>query len=292
MAAEQPRLIVFAYSDVGHACLQQLIASKCNIVAVFTHEDNPNENQWFSSVAELAKANDIAVYTPEKLKRSEWQARFMEALRPDLMLSFYYRNMIPSWLLEVPRLGAFNMHGSYLPKYRGRAPVNWAVLHGETSIGATLHVMVKQADAGDIVDQEAVPIGPNDPAIDVMKRVRNAAVTVLARQIVKLQEGRIEPTAQDESQVTYYGGRKPEDGRIDWHMPARDIYNLIRAVTKPYPGAFSNEIFDGKRTIVWWAKVIDEIGEGIAEPGTIVSNQPLLIACGTGVLELVEFEVL
>ena len=292
--SDKPRVAVFAYSDVGHACLRQLIAADCNIVAVFTHEDKPSEDIWFPSVAELAKANGIKVYTPEKLKRSEWESRFRNTIKPELILSFYYRNMIASWLLEIPRLGAYNMHGSYLPTYRGRAPVNWAVLNGEHYTGATLHVMVKQADAGDIVDQERVAIEPDEAAITVMEHVRDAAVAVLARQIDKLQAGTVALTPQDETQASYFGGRKPEDGRIDWTQPVRKIYDLVRAVSKPYPGAFSDTVREGKRLIIWWAQPLeDDEARAVAvqyQPGDVVSEAPLRIACRDGLLEVTDSE--
>ncbi|WOO40696.1 formyltransferase [Rubellicoccus peritrichatus] len=291
----QPRTVVFAYSDVGFFCLKLLLERDCNVVAVFTHEDNPNENQWFSSVAKLAEEHGISVHKPEKLKRSEWESTFLDEIKPELILSFYYRNMIPTWILGLPALGAYNMHGSYLPKYRGRAPVNWAVLHGESYIGATLHVMVKEPDAGEIVDQEKVMIGENDTASEVMERVRDAAVVVLGREIEPLLSGTAPRTPQDESEATYFSGRKPEDGRIDWTQSARDSFNLIRAVTRPYPGAFSDSIDSEKRLLVWWARVLSSeeaagLREEKLEPGALISSEPLVITCGEGALEVTDFE--
>lgn len=292
----KPRIVVFAYSDVGHACLQLLLERDCHVVAVFTHEDNPGETQWFPSVAELAETNEIPVYKPETLRRVEWEQRFIDEIKPELILSFYYRNMIPTWLLNKAELGAYNMHGSYLPKYRGRAPVNWAVLHGAEYTGATLHVMVREPDAGDIVDQEKVSIGPEEPAIDVMKRVRDAAVTVLDRQIDALQVGTAPRTPQVEAEATYFGGRKPEDGRIVWALSAEKIFNLIRAVTRPYPGAFSDEIQPGKRLLIWWGKVMTNAECRMLnayeepKPGTVISDKPLVVACGEGALEVTQYE--
>ncbi|MFL6651978.1 MAG: formyltransferase, partial [Sulfurifustaceae bacterium] len=233
----EPRVVVFAYHDVGYECLELLFARGVDVVAVFTHEDNPNERIWFKSVAALARAHRVPVFTPERVNTPEWVAR-LRALGPELILSFYYRNMIAPEILDLARLGAFNMHGSLLPKYRGRVPINWAVLHGATETGATLHVMVKRADAGDIVDQERVPIGPEEAAREVFAHVTAAARRVLARQLDNLLAGRAPRRPQDETQATYFGGRKPDDGRIDWNRDARAVFNLIRAVTHPYPGAF------------------------------------------------------
>jgi methionyl-tRNA formyltransferase len=188
-------------------------------------------------------------------------------------------------ILDQARLGAYNVHGSLLPKYRGRAPVNWAILHGEAETGATLHHMVAQPDAGDIVDQERVPIGPEDPVGTVMGRVRDAAVTVLERQMDNLLRGTAPRSPQDHAQATYFGRRRPEDGRIDWRRPARELFNLVRAVTRPYPGAFA-DFPPERRLTVWWARPLP----GAALPGSILSTAPLRIGTGDGCLEILDSE--
>ncbi len=280
----KPAILVFAYHEVGYECLDALIQNDEYILAVITHKDNPQEEIWFRSVASLAKRFDIPVHTPETVNTPDWVAR-IRSWAPDLILSFYYRNMIAEDILNVPRLGAFNMHGSLLPKYRGRVPINWAVLNGEQETGATLHHMIKRADAGDIVDQEAVPIGPEDTARDVFSKCVKAARVVLDRQIGALTAGTAPRRKQDESQATYFGGRKPEDGRIDWTASAEKIYNLIRAVTQPYPGAFTTA--DGKKLLIWWAKPLSGAG---GPPGQVLSVDPLIIGTGSGSLEVVNYE--
>jgi methionyl-tRNA formyltransferase len=283
MNADAPRIVFFGYSEVGYRGLELLLRRKANVVAVISHQDDPKENQWFRSVPKLAAQHGIPLHTPEQLKASEWLPVFEQELKPDLIFSFYYRHMIPTKLLAGARLGAFNMHGSYLPFYRGRAPVNWAVLNGETFIGATLHYMVREPDAGDIVDQEKVPIGPRETSSEVMAKVTEACVTVLDRQLDNLLAGTAPRVPQDHSQATYFTGRKPEDGRIDWAWPTARIFNLIRAVTRPYPGAFT-ELPGRGRITVWWAEPC--AGQGI--PGTILSESPLRIATGDGALEITD----
>jgi len=280
----KPAILVFAYHDVGYECLDALIQNDEYVLAVITHKDDPGEEIWFRSVAGLAKKYGIPAHTPESVNSPDWIER-IRSWAPDLILSFYYRSMISEEILNIPRLGAFNMHGSLLPKYRGRAPINWAVLHGEKSTGVTLHHMVKQADAGDIVEQEAVPIGPDDTARDVFDRCVKAARVVLERQIDALTQGTAPRRKQDESQATYFGGRTPEDGLIDWTAGAEKIYNLIRAVTQPYPGAFTD--VDGKKLFIWWAKPVPGPG---GTPGQIVSTDPLIVATGSGDLELINWE--
>jgi methionyl-tRNA formyltransferase len=230
----------------------------------------------------------VPVHTPEKVGTPEWVERIAQ-MRPDLILSVYYRNMISMKILNLARLGAFNMHGSLLPKYRGRAPINWAVLHGEPRIGMTLHRMVKEADAGNIVDQEGVDIGPRDTAEQAFRKALPCARRILGRQIDALLSGAAPETPQDASQATYFGGRTPEDGRIDWAQSSRQIFNLVRAVTDPYPGAFSD--VGPARLMVWWAEPDSSAAlGGKGRPGEVLSVSPLVVATGDGALELTRTE--
>jgi methionyl-tRNA formyltransferase len=279
-----PVIVVFAYHDVGYECLDALLKRGARVGAVFTHADNPNETIWFKSVEMLARSHRIPVYTPESVNTPEWIER-IRVLGPDLVFSFYYRNLICQAILDLPHLGAYNLHGSLLPKYRGRVPINWAIIHGDNRTGATLHHMVRRADAGDIVDQEPVEVGPEETAQQVFVKVTAAARRVLERQYDNLCQGQAPRRAQDESQATYYGGRKPEDGRIDWSRNARDIFNLVRAVTLPYPGAFTE--LDGKRLLIWWAHPREASG---GEPGEVLSVRPLVVAAGGGSLEIVKYQ--
>jgi methionyl-tRNA formyltransferase len=286
--AARPRILFFGYSEVGYECLELLLARGDNVVALFTHEDNPNEKIWFKTPAVAARAKGVPIFTPEKISTPEWLEQ-IAALQPDLILSAYYRNMISTKILGLARLGAFNMHGSLLPKYRGRAPINWAVLHGESSIGMTLHRMVKAPDAGAIVDQEAVEIGPRDSAEDAFRKALPCARRVLERQIDLLLRGRAKETPQDDAQATYFGGRKPDDGRIDWTQTSVQIFNLIRAVTDPYPGAFTE--VGTKRLMVWWAEPESAASQDMeGKPGEILSLDPLVIATGDGAIELTRTE--
>jgi methionyl-tRNA formyltransferase len=231
--------LVFAYHDVGVRCLQILLAHGVKVGLVVTHEDATSENIWFGSVAELARSHDIPVVTPDDPNTSDL-AFAAAQMNPDFIFSFYYRHMLKKPLIETARFGALNMHGSLLPKYRGRAPVNWAIVRGEVETGATLHYMEVRPDAGDIVDQQAVTILPDDNAVDVFGKVTSAAAAVLDRSLDKLVAGNAPRIVQDQTQATYFGRRTPEDGRIDWTHSAAQIHNLVRGVAPPYPGAFSD----------------------------------------------------
>ncbi|MSU47550.1 MAG: formyltransferase [Opitutus sp.] len=283
-----PRILFFGYSEVGFDCLSLLLERGDNVVALVTHEDSPHEKIWFKTPAVAAREKDIPVFTPESVNNPEWRER-IAALQPDLILSVYYRHMIGTKILALPRLGAWNMHGSLLPKYRGRAPINWAVLHGEPRIGMTLHRMVKSADAGAIVDQDGVGIGPRDTAELAFRKVMPCARRVLTRQIEALLAGTAREAPQDETRATYFGGRKPEDGRIGWAGTATQIFNLIRAVTDPYPGAFTD--LDGARLMVWWAETDSPAARRRSgAPGEILSVDPLIVATADGALELTKTE--
>jgi methionyl-tRNA formyltransferase len=230
--------IVFAYHNVGVRALAVLLDAGVDVRLVVTHRDNPAEAIWFASVAELAARHGLRCITPEDATSAALldECRAADA---DFLFSFYYRHMLPAPLLAVARRGAFNLHGSLLPKYRGRAPVNWAVLHGERETGASLHVMEAKPDAGAIVDQFAVPILGDDTARQVFDKVTLAAEIVVARSLPRLIAGTARFTPQQQLPGQYFGGRKPEDGRIAPSASAAQIHNLVRAVAPPeYPGAF------------------------------------------------------
>jgi methionyl-tRNA formyltransferase len=216
--------------------LKLLLKHGIEIPLVVTHIDNPAENIWFDSVAELCKSNGIPTATPDDPNTEKFVAK-IASLTPDFLFSFYYRSMLCPALLATPTRGAFNMHGSLLPKYRGRVPVNWAIIKGETETGATLHEMVEKPDAGRIVDQESVPIGPDDNALTVFEKVTIAAEVTLDRALPSLLNGTAILRPQALVTGSYFGGRKPEDGIINWNDSAQNIHNLVRAVAPPYPGA-------------------------------------------------------
>jgi methionyl-tRNA formyltransferase len=230
--------VVFAYSEVGVRCVRELMASGIKIPLLFSHADDPKESQWFGSVKQLAEGNGLKVVTPDSPNTPQWIAQGA-ALRPDFVFSFYYRYMLDKAWLALPRLGALNIHGSLLPQYRGRAPVHWAIIHGETTTGASLHYMVEKPDAGALVDQEAVPILENDTALQVSLKVADAAQAVLRRSLPRLIAGTAASMPLDLKKGSYFGRRTPEDGRIDWRRGARAIHDLVRAVSPPFPGAFT-----------------------------------------------------
>ncbi|HAY23146.1 MAG TPA: formyltransferase, partial [Desulfobacterales bacterium] len=236
------RIIFMGYHNIGYACLEALI-ELCRelgdeIVAVVTHSDDPQENIWFASVRQLAFKNYLPVYQPADPNDPAFVAA-MQSLQPDFLFSCYYRHMLKQPILDLPRLGALNLHGSLLPRYRGRCPVNWVLVHGETETGITLHYMIAKADQGDIVGFKRIPISFEDTALTLFAKMTAAAPELMREAYPRLRAGAAPRLTQNHSQASYYGGRTPQDGLIDWRHSAMHTYDLVRAVTHPYPGAFT-----------------------------------------------------
>ncbi|MBP2199726.1 bifunctional UDP-4-amino-4-deoxy-L-arabinose formyltransferase/UDP-glucuronic acid oxidase ArnA [Pantoea cypripedii] len=276
------KTIVFAYHDMGCAGINALLQSGFEISAIFTHPDAANENHFFGSVARIAAEQGIPVYAPDDVNHPLWVDR-IKAMEPEIIFSFYYRNLLNDEILNSARLGAYNLHGSLLPKYRGRAPLNWVLVNGESETGVTLHRMVKRADAGDIVSQVRVPIDEQDNVLTLHRKLVLSATQLLESVLPAMKRGEINAQPQDESEATVVGRRTPEDGRIDWSRPAHEINNLIRAVTDPWPGAFG---YAGTVKFIVWKGRVHPAAHG-AKPGTVLSVEPFLIACGEGALEVI-----
>ncbi|WP_333871038.1 bifunctional UDP-4-amino-4-deoxy-L-arabinose formyltransferase/UDP-glucuronic acid oxidase ArnA [Kosakonia cowanii] len=275
------KAVVFAYHDMGCVGVQALLDAGFDIAAIFTHADNAQENAFFGSVARLAAERGIPVYAPDDVNHPLWVDRIAE-MKPDVIFSFYYRNLLGEAILNNARIGAFNLHGSLLPAYRGRAPLNWVLVNGETQTGVTLHRMISRADAGAIIAQQAVEIADADDALSLHRKLTESAKHLLEGALPTLKSGTFSETAQDESKASYVGRRTPEDGRLEWEKPAQTLHNLVRAVSDPWPGAFS---FVGThKFIVWKSRVRSDVAP--ARAGTVISVSPLIIACGEGALEV------
>ena len=273
------RAVVFAYHDVGVRCLSVLLDAGVEVALVVTHTDAPGDTIWFDSVAELASRYAIPTVTPDDPNTPEFVA-CVAALAPDFVFSFYYKLMLKAPLLQIPERGAYNMHGSLLPQYRGRVPVNWAIIHGEMETGATLHSMTVKPDAGAIVAQQAVLILRDDTAGEVMRKVTCAAEITLHRALPGLIDGTAQFTPQDLTQGGYFGGRRAEQGRIDWSQSASAIHNLIRAVAPPYPGAFTEVA--GQSLRILRSRVVGEHPAARASPVLHCTPEGCQVICGGG----------
>jgi methionyl-tRNA formyltransferase len=279
-AITQAPCVLFAYQEMGYACLDTLLAMGAPIAALFTHHDDPHEEIWWQSCADLARRHAVPVFFAEEIDDG-WIAR-IAALNPAVIYSFFYRNLLPQRLLECARLGAYNLHGALLPKYRGRASVNWVLVNGESQTGVTLHYMVARADAGDIVAQRTVTIDDSDTALTLYRKLVPLGAELIREYHALIVSGRAPRHPQDLAAGSYFGRRRPQDGRIDWRWPARKIFNLVRAVTHPYPGATCT--LGGRKLFIWQATIANESGcLGVA--GEIIAEHAggaIEVAAGAG----------
>ncbi len=283
------RAVVLGYHAMGCVGLEALLRNGFEVPAVLTHKDNPDEEIWWPSLADKAREAGIPVHYPETMK-DPLVKKFIAGLRPDFLFSFYFRFMIPPDVLELAPSGALNLHGSLLPKYRGRAPVNWVLVNGETETGVSLHYMVAKPDAGDLVDQERVAIEFDDTPRVLYDKLLIAAEIVLNRTLPLIKRGHAPRIKMDLSKGSYFGGRKPQDGLIQWDKPATDIFYLVRGVTHPYPGAFTYYL--GGRLLVWWAWPVQ--GDTVsARPGTVLSvaEDGFDVATGKGRLHVLKCQL-
>src|SRR3990172_541005 len=290
---------------MGILGIRALLENGFGVPMAFSHSDDPKENRWFGSVADFCRERGIPVHLPANVNVPPWPDA-IRAARPDFLFSFYYRSMLSAEILSLPRVCAMNLHGSLLPRYRGRDPVNWVLVNGETETGVTLHRMIEKPDAGDIVGQAAVPIAFEDTALTLFGKLEKAAESLLSGLLPRIAAGDIPRRPNEIGKGSYLGGGKPEDGRIDWTRPAVEIYNLVRAVTRPYPGAFS--FLGSEKLLVWGAKPVSE--EGLVRevppgklvpgagppaaasvgPGDACRRRRLLVGTGKGLLSLEEVE--
>jgi len=276
------KAIALAYHNIGCIGIEALLRHGFEIPAVFTHTEDPRENIWFGSVSELAASRNIPVFAPEDINHPIWVRKIRE-MEPDIIFSFYYRNMVRTPILEIPPAGCLNLHGSLLPRYRGRCPINWVLVNGEKETGVTLHYMTPRPDDGDMVCQKKINISDDDTALSLHQKAARASMELLDEILPQIKDGTAPRRPQDHPLASYFGGRGPEDGEISWNRTATEIRNLVRAVTRPYPGAFSHA---GGRKCLFWTVTETPQGHETLSPGTIISNDPLVVACGKGAIRV------
>ena len=272
-----PVCVVLGYSHFGCAGLDAVLAAGAQVPLALSHHDNPADNRWWPSFAERCVKHLIPVLLDADLAVGSPVVARIAALQPDFILSFTFKHLVDDHVLALPRRGAYNLHPSLLPQYRGRAPLNWQLIHGETRVGMTLHRMVARADAGDIVAQQAIDIGPDEDVHAVTQHLLAIAPGMLDGALRALFAGAARHRPQDISKGSVFGGRKPEDGEIDWSQTARAVHNLVRAVAPPWPGAFT--WLGGERLLINRTRVAEDAGRhGL--PGTVLRDGT--VACGTG----------
>ncbi len=263
--------------------LKRLMAEpEFTIEAVVTQPDRPRgRGQRISAlpVKELALASGLYVYQPEKIK-SDSAHEFFKRVAPDAVVIIAYGQIVPARLIAIPRLGWLNLHASLLPKYRGAAPVNWAILNGETRTGATTMLIDAGLDSGPILLQSTLEIAPDETATELARRLAEAGAPLVVESLRRLERGEIAPQPQDHAQATLAPLLKKEHGRVDWSLPAQQIYNRIRGLD-PWPGAYAS--FRGQLCHVWGRPAAAPPGTAAEAPasGTLLSSgNDLYVACG------------
>ncbi|MYS04907.1 methionyl-tRNA formyltransferase [Streptomyces sp. SID6041] len=248
------RVVMFGYQTWGHRTLQALLDSEHDVVLVVTHpkSEHAYEKIWSDSVADLAEEHGVPVVIRNRPDDEELLSRLKEA-DPDIIVANNWRTWIPPHIYNLPRHGTLNIHDSLLPKYAGFSPLIWALINGESEVGVTAHMMDEVLDAGDIVQQHSVPVGPTDTTTDLFHKTVDLIAPVTIDALDRIAGGRAEFTPQDRSRATFFHKRAEEDIRIDWSWPAEVLERLVRAQSAPYPSAFT--FHRGKRLEVLTAVV-------------------------------------
>jgi methionyl-tRNA formyltransferase len=272
------RVALFGFQTWGYRVLDHLLGSKHEVALVVTHprSDHVYESIWSDSVEDLARAKGVPVLVKDR-PDPEVARAVSEA---DVMVACNWRTWIPPEVFTAPRLGALNVHDSLLPRYAGFAPLNWAIINGETEVGVTAHVMDERLDRGDIILQWSVPVGPRDTATDMFHATIEMMGPITLEALDHLENGTGQRLPQDLSQATFFHKRSVEDSLIDWTWPALDIVNLVRAQSDPYPNAYT--FADGRRLRVLQASVTAERCGGTAGRvfARTADGNGVIIVCG------------
>ena len=256
----KPTAVVCAYSSVGTAALEGLLEAGVDVCALYTYPQEMDE-LWFTPPAAVAAVQGIPVHLAPAFNDEAVYAA-IRAHRPDFLFSFYFREMIQASFLELPRLGAYNLHGSLLPKYRGRAPINWVLVKGETETGITLHAMTPKPDDGVIVAQARLPIDWDETALSLTSKAAIAGRDLVRDAIPGLVDGSCQRIDQKTlGPSTYFGGRKPSDSRLDFAMTTTEAFNQIRAVADPWPNAYL-ETSAGTVKVPWALPCLETCPQG------------------------------
>ena len=287
------KLIFMGTPEFAVPSLARLIEDGHEVAAVFTQPDKPagrGKLVQAPPVKLFALERGIAVHQPARIKTNEEVRRVFETIAPDVCIVAAYGKILPEWLLGIPRLGCINVHASLLPKYRGAAPINWAIANGERETGVTIMQMDAGMDTGPMIAKRSLAIGEDETAPELSTRLARLGAEALAAVLPLIERGQITPEAQNEQEVTYAPILKREDGRIDWRMSAREIADRVRAF-QPWPGTYTQ--FRGARLTVWRAREAEARSE-TAEPGTITSidKSAITVACeGATALGVEELQV-
>ena len=284
------KVVFFGNHTVGVVALKALI-EEVDIIGVVAHPEDPEEGDRYESVYDYAKKHQIPVI---RAKGKEAQVKFfLQDNKPDLIWVTDYRYLLPHSILQISAEGAVNLHPSLLPKYRGRAPVNWAIIQGEKEIGLTAHFISTGMDDGDIIEQRSFSLTKEEDVGDALNKLMPLYYVITKEVIRNFIDGNVSRYKQNENLATTYKARKPDDGKINWQQTAVQIRDFIRAVATPYPGAFT--YFQGSRLYIWKAELDIDINlpqeNHIAGTVLDVDGDILIVACGEYALRVTQYTI-
>ncbi|OOZ41829.1 hypothetical protein BOW53_02175 [Solemya pervernicosa gill symbiont] len=285
------RILFLGNHTVGTTVLRELCGiAGVVVVGVVAHPDDPEDGVRYESVNSLA--HELGLPVIRSSGRTTALVDFTELTNPDLIWITDYRYLLPLELLQRARIGAVNLHPSLLPRYRGRAPINWAIIHGESQLGLTAHFVDEGVDCGDVIVQREYSLSQDEDVGDALNRLYPLYAEITREVVGQMLTGRVHADPQDERLATTFPARRPEDGVIEWQQSVETVMNLIRAVAKPYPGAFTMR--DGERITVWRAEVYRGAGKLACSAGEVVEilESGPVVCCGKGALILTDIEYL
>jgi methionyl-tRNA formyltransferase len=264
------KIFLFLASRRGYAVFKKLIAAQAQIAGILCLVEDPHEEQVHLKISALATEQAIPFFYSLAVKPAEYAA-LLQKIKPDIAFAIGWRYLISQEAYTLPPRGTLIIHDSLLPRYRGFAPMNWAIINGEKETGVSLFHIAEGVDCGPIVDQLATPIYPEDTAKTVDERLITLYEEIIIKNIPALEAGTAKAIPQEEAQATYCCKRTPEDGEIHWQQSAEQIYNLIRGCTQPFPGAYT--LLKGKKIFIWEAKVVAAESRYVGNiPGRVIGK--------------------
>lgn len=278
------KIVFMGTPDFAVPSLQRLIDDGHDVAAVYCQPDKPQGRHFTLTpppVKVLAQQHNIPVLQPTTLKDEQAQ-QILAEFAPDIIVVAAYGKILPKAVLDMPKYGCINVHGSILPKYRGAAPIQWAVINGEEQSGVTIMQMAEGLDTGDMLLVSKTDIGADETAGELFDRIALIGAEALSEALNKIDT--LTPVKQDDALATWASPLKKTDGEIDWNRDNKAIYSLIRGVS-PWPGAYT--IFNGKRLKIHKAALCDMQGD----IGSLLDNSRLIIGCGSGSIELLEVQL-
>jgi len=280
------RILFFGGHKLAKITLEYLLEKNKNIIAAVMTE---TDNEWYHGLEEVTDEYNLKLFEEKSINDNQFVEKVRSELKPDLIISVNFDQIFKKEIINIPEKGCINIHASLLPEYRGRAPLNWAILKGENETGVSVHYINEDIDTGKIILQERIEIKKTDYIADILEKAKEKYPEMINEAVDLIDNDKVDPVEQKKENGSYYGKRNPADGLIDWEQSAIKIYNLIRAVSHPYPGAFT--YLNKKKVFIWRVEVEDKVANN-EKPGKIIKKDgnSFIVQCGRGQLLVTDYE--